>query len=164
MWNPERPLMKRLQARARIFNPDWPVAALLIRKGKIVQRGYAHIRKTHPLAQRTVNYGTEEITIASIHAETDLIKYIKPGDSICVIRWKKDGSFGCSHPCHHCLRKLIDLQLDKIIFYSEDDDWRALDMTSLSHSHIDEWRQVYTQRNRTFLPTPPHQNLISCLA
>ena len=66
---------------------------------------YTNTDKSHPSCVRVFKSGNENNTM---HAEMSAVRFTKPGDTIEVLRWDKEGNLTCSKPCpmcHHALQK-----------------------------------------------------------
>jgi deoxycytidylate deaminase len=93
------------------------LGAVVLRKGKIVGKGYNKV-KTHPRLFKEYGY-------FSIHAECDaLLKAASNGngDTIIVVRIIKNGKYSCSKPCEKCLAFIKEYGIKKIIY----SDWDGL--------------------------------------
>lgn len=92
---------------------DFHVAALLFRGKKLVKIG-TNQSKTHPKFKR---YQDNGYCNYCLHAEMDALRNSKPGDSILVLRFTKQGKVSMAKPCKHCQHFIDNAQI-KVVYYS----------------------------------------------
>lgn len=89
------------------------LAAALIR-GKSILKVAPNSFNTSPSFYRVYNDG--DVGYCQ-HAEMAALSKAKPGDTILVLRWKKDGSLSCAKPCCFC-ESMIRKANIKYVYYS----------------------------------------------
>ena len=85
--------------------------AVVANKGRMLSCGYNKL-KTNPKMYKQYGYW-------SVHAECAVLMRASAGDTLVVVRIKKNGSLTCSKPCEKCLRFAKDFGI-KTVVYS---DW-----------------------------------------
>lgn len=91
--------------------PNYKIGCIVMHKGKIVAKGF-NKNKSHPKLNK---YGYWNTT----HSECASILKANKGDTLVIVRVRKDGNFSCCKPCIRCLKFAKDFGINKI-FYS---DW-----------------------------------------
>lgn len=86
---------------------NFHLAAVVKRRGKFInistnssQKRKAYHRMYSPSAS------TQPGTAACQHAEMGALVHADPGDTIYVMRWRKDGHLAMAKPCRHCHKRL----------------------------------------------------------
>ena len=79
---------------------------------------YTNTNKSHPSCVRHFRSGNENSTM---HAEMSAVRFVKPGDTIEVLRWDKEGKLTCSKPCPMCHQAMAKAGV-KIVTYA---DWNG---------------------------------------
>ena len=102
---------------------EFHLAAILFRGKRIVRVG-TNSTKTHPRFRRTHSNGDES---AHLHAEMDVLRFAKPGDTLMVFRFLADGTPSMSKPCPHCQKFIREAGITKV----EYTDWSG---------DVKEWR------------------------
>ena len=96
------------------------LAAILKRKGRVIKVG-ENTNKTHPRFKRQYEDGT---WASHMHAEMNVLRFAKPGDTIEVMRFKK-----CSHertmakPCDLCMSEMKKAGIKTIRYTDWDGEW-----------------------------------------
>ena len=90
---------------------DFHLAAFL-RRGKSLIRIGINQSESHARFIR-IDRGN---TFAFLHAEMDALIAAKPGDTLIVVRWMKDGSISMSRPCNHCQRFIAEAGIERVIY------------------------------------------------
>lgn len=101
---------------------QYHLAAILYRNGKAVRIGYNR-SKTHPMALRHYPNGD---TAAELHAEMDVLRFAREGDSIEVLRFKADGSHTMAKPCSFCQRIIAAMKIRQVRYTDWGGKWRVL--------------------------------------
>ncbi len=101
---------------------NYHIAAILIRNGVPVKIGTNQL-KTHPIAYRTYLNGDEA---ANMHAEMDVLRYAKSGDSLRVIRFLKNGKPTMAKPCRFCLKLILKSNLDSVQYTNWNGEWEEI--------------------------------------
>ena len=80
--------------------------------------------KTHPKFGRTFSDGT---VIHHMHAEMDVLRFAKPGDTLDVMRFRHgDGTFAMSKPCVLCMALIIEKGIKKVRYTDSDGKWQSI--------------------------------------
>jgi len=61
-----------------------------------------------------------------MHAEMDALRFYKPGDSIEVIRFRPDGSYGMAKPCKYCRIMMKDKGVRTVRYTNELGEFKTL--------------------------------------
>jgi tRNA(Arg) A34 adenosine deaminase TadA len=99
------------------------IAAILKRRGKVIKIG-ENTNKTHPRFKRQYKDGS---WASHMHAEMNVLRFAKPGDTIEVIRFKK-----CSHertmakPCHLCMKELKRAGIKSVRYTNWQGEWEEI--------------------------------------
>ena len=99
------------------------IAAILRRNGRVVKIG-ENTDKTHPRFKRQYKDGS---WASHMHAEMNVLRFSKPGDTIEVIRFKK-----CNHeptmakPCDLCMAELYKAGIKKVRYTNWDGKWEEI--------------------------------------
>lgn len=95
---------------------EYHLASLLIRGKSIIREG-TNQQKTHPAFQRKYKDGS---TSAHLHAESDVLRFSQPGDTLIVARFSKRGEMTMAKPCPYCCRDILRYEIDKVYFTNWD--------------------------------------------
>lgn len=87
------------------------LGAVVIKNRKIISSGY-NKTKSHPLLFKDYDF-------YSIHAECDAILRASGGDTLVVVRIRKDGSLATSKPCYKCKEFIRDSGIKRIIYVDQ---------------------------------------------
>lgn len=120
--------IKKAKHRAMNNDHDFHLAAFLYRGKSLVRIGI-NTDKTHPQFQRVYSNGEENY---SLHAEMDVLRFAKPGDSIFVMRWDKSGERTMAKPCAHCQRYLHQAGINDVTY--SDWDGKLVSLSSAINS------------------------------
>ena len=96
---------------------EYHLAAILFRKRQIIRIG-TNSNKTHPRFTRTYADGSCR---SHLHAEMDVLRFSKPGDSILVLRFSLSGDLTMAKPCHLCEKLLVESRIKKVTY----SDWNG---------------------------------------
>jgi len=112
------------EARERALNNGrvYHLAAIL-KRGKTVVKVGANTSKTHPRFQRVYPDGT---TGSHMHAEMNVIRFAKPGDTLEVIRFLKTGGHAMAKPCEHCMKHIRDAGIKKVRYTNPSGEWEMM--------------------------------------
>ncbi len=99
------------------------LGALITQKKRHVSTG-RNSRKTHARTVRDYNYW------GPTHAEASAILKAKgEGDTLYVVRIKKDGSLAMSKPCFRCLKMAKDNGIKTIIYTDADGQPQTMELS-----------------------------------
>tara|TARA_A100001515_G_scaffold55321_2_gene43689 strand:- start:1859 stop:2215 length:357 start_codon:yes stop_codon:yes gene_type:complete len=112
------------EARERALNNGrvYHLVAILKRGRKVVKIG-ENTCKTHPRFKRTYPDGT---TGSHMHAEMNVLRFAKPGDTIEVMRFLKTGGMAMAKPCEHCMKHIRRAGIKKVRYTNEEGDWETM--------------------------------------
>ena len=112
------------EARERALNNGrvYHLAAIL-KRGKAVVKVGENTSKTHPRFKRTYPDGT---TGSHMHAEMNVLRFAKPGDTIEVIRFLKTGGMAMAKPFEHCMEHIRKAGIKKIRYTNPDGEWEQM--------------------------------------
>ena len=115
------------EARERALNNGriYHLAAILKRGKKVVRVG-ENTYKTHPKFKSTYADGT---TGSHMHAEMNVLRFAKPGDTIEVIRFLKTGGMAMAKPCEHCMRFIREAGIKEVRYTNEVGEWESIKCT-----------------------------------
>lgn len=85
--------------------------AVVVNKGRLTARGFNQL-KTNPKLYRKYGY-------FSIHAECASLLRASSGDTLIVVRIRKNGNLTMSKPCEKCVKFAKDFGIKRIIY----SDW-----------------------------------------
>ena len=106
---PKKGIVELAIKEAKKSNHDFRLGAVIYKGKKIINAGFNHTHKTHPISKHP--YST-------IHAEVDAIigvrRHDMNGASIYVHRLLKNNKPGLAKPCRHCESLLNDIGIKKI--------------------------------------------------
>ena len=114
----------KAKLKALSNNQEYHLAAILKRKNKPVYIGINQ-DKTHPMAFREYN---NKSMAASLHAEMDALRFSKPGDSLEVIRFLKDGDMTMAKPCEFCEPLIKKYNLSSVKYTNWSGSWENLNL------------------------------------
>lgn len=102
------------------------IAAIVKRRGKVIRICTNSRQKRKQYFRYYDESASSNPGVAACeHAEMAALRYAKPGDTIYVIRWKKDGSLGCARPCRHCRPRLKNRNVN-VRYINEHGTWSWL--------------------------------------
>lgn len=87
----------------------YKLGALVLNKCRIISKGF-NSNKGHGRMIRDHGYRGGK------HAECDAIMRASSGDTLVVVRIRKDGKLSCSKPCEKCLKLAKEFGIKKIIY------------------------------------------------
>jgi len=95
--------------------------AAILRRNKSVIRVGENTNKTHPKYKRA--YGDGGIA-SCMHAEMNVLRFAKPGDTIEVMRFSKDGSsLTMAKPCPLCMAHMRSAGIKKVRYTDWTGKW-----------------------------------------
>ena len=97
--------------------------AAILRRGKQTIKIGANVNKTHPKFGRTYDDGSEAY---HMHAEMNVLRFAKPGDTMEVLRFKKSGGWAMARPCRHCIKYIEEAGIKKVRYTNCDGDWEII--------------------------------------
>lgn len=103
---------------------SYHIIAILFRDGTPIKFG-TNSEKTHPIAYREFSDGSYA---ASMHAEMDVLRYAKRGDSMLVARFLKNGNTTMAKPCKFCLKIIKKVGLNSVKHTDWNGEWREVDL------------------------------------
>ena len=111
-------------ARDRALNNGrvYHLAAILKRGKRVVKIG-ENTYKTHPRFKRTYPDGT---TGSHMHAEMNVLRFAKPGDTLEVIMFTKTGRRAMARPCEHCIRHIREAGIKKVRYTNSEGEWESM--------------------------------------
>jgi len=99
------------------------LAAILRRNGGVVRIG-ENTDKTHPRFKRQYTDGT---WASHMHAEMNVLRFAKPGDTIEVIRFSKCGHhWTMAKPCRLCMAAMRDAGIIKVRYTNWEGEWEEI--------------------------------------
>lgn len=97
--------------------------AAILRRGKSVVRVGVNTHKTHPRFGRRYPDGKQG---HCMHAEMNVLRFAKPGDTMEVLRFKKSGGWAMAKPCRHCIKYIEEAGIKKVRYTNCDGDWEII--------------------------------------
>ena len=112
------------EARKRALNNGrvYHLAAVLKRRNKAIKVG-ENTSKTHPRFKRTYEDGT---TGSHMHAEMNVLRFAKPGDTLEVLRFLKTGGMAMAKPCKHCMEHIKEAGIVEVRYTNENGEWESM--------------------------------------
>ena len=113
------------RARDRALNngQTYHLAAILRRRGRVVRLG-TNTSKTHPRFKRKYPDGTYS---AHMHAEMNVLRFARPGDTLEVMRFlKRAHEFAMAKPCHHCIELIRDVGISTVRYTNYEGNWEEM--------------------------------------
>jgi len=86
--------------------------AAILKRGKSVIRIGVNQKRENGRFLRVV----DGMRFAYLHAEMDALIAARPGDTLIVYRWKKNGQLSMAKPCKHCVGHIREAGIRKVIF------------------------------------------------
>ena len=114
------------EARQKALNNGrvYHLAAILKRGKKVVKVG-ENTNKTHPKYKRTYPDGQQG---SHMHAEMNVLRFAKPGDTLEVLRFLKTGGRAMAKPCQYCMKHIKEAGIKKVRYTNFDGEWECLKM------------------------------------
>ena len=104
-------------------NRTYHLAAILRRKHQAIKIG-ENTNKTHPMFKRSYPDGA---TAAHMHAEMNVLRFAKPGDTIEVFRIAKEtGEYTMAKPCHFCVAAMKKAGIKKVKYTDWNGEWKVM--------------------------------------
>jgi deoxycytidylate deaminase len=97
--------------------------AAILRRGKTVVKIGENTFKTHPRFKRVYPDGT---CGSHMHAEMNVLRFAKPGDTLEVIRFTKTGGRAMARPCEHCMRHIREAGIKKVRYTNSEGEWESM--------------------------------------
>ena len=98
--------------------------AALLWRGKGLVRIGTNQDKTHPSFQRRYKNGEAH----NLHAEMDVLRFAKPGDTITVMRWSARGQLTMAKPCPHCQAFIKQAGITQVVYSDWDGNMQTMEM------------------------------------
>lgn len=108
--------------RALSNGQTYHLAAILRRKGKVIRLG-TNTSKTHPRFKRQYPDGTFS---AHMHAEMNVLRFAKPGDTLEVMRFRKCHNFAMAKPCSHCMKVIQESGISSVRYTNYAGEWEEM--------------------------------------
>lgn len=116
-------LMSKAKCVAMNNGGPFHLAAILWRGKSIVRIG-TNQDKTHPAFHRKYKNGDAH----NLHAEMDVLRFAKPGDTIVVMRWSARGELTMAKPCPHCQKFIRAAGIAEVTYSDWDGEMKNLEM------------------------------------
>ena len=97
--------------------------AAILRRGKSVIKVGENTFKTHPRFKRIYPDGTHG---SHMHAEMNVLRFAKPGDTLEVLRFKKSGGRAMAKPCEQCMKHIRESGIKKVRYTNSDGEWETM--------------------------------------
>lgn len=62
-----------------------------------------------------------------MHAESNVLRFYRPGDELIVMRFTKKGNPTMAKPCPHCQAKIDKLNLKRVTYTNWEGEFEILD-------------------------------------
>ena len=95
----------------------------ILYRGKHIVRIGTNSDKTHPRFARKHRNGEHSY---HLHAEMDVIRFAKPGDTLKVFRWSAKGEPTMAKPCAHCEKFIREAGISKVEYTDWDGEIQEL--------------------------------------
>lgn len=109
---------------------DFHVAAILKRGKSIVKVG-VNSSKTNPRFARRHRNGEIDF---HLHAEMDVVRFAKPGDTVIVVRFSAAGRLTMAKPCKFCRYFLEQAGVTDIYYSDWDGKYQKLSLNELQNN------------------------------
>jgi deoxycytidylate deaminase len=96
--------------------------AALLWRGKSLVRIGTNQEKTHPHFHRKYKNGSAH----NLHAEMDVLRFAKPGDTIVVMRWSAKGQMTMAKPCPHCQKFIKEAGITEVTYSDWDGEMQTM--------------------------------------
>jgi deoxycytidylate deaminase len=114
-------LMSKAKCVAMNNGGPFHLAALLWRGKSLIKIG-TNQEKTHPFFKRTYKNGSAN----NLHAEMDVLRFAKPGDTIVVMRWSALGNLTMAKPCQHCEKFIREAGIVEVTYSDWDGNMQSM--------------------------------------
>lgn len=91
-------------------------------RGKSIVKIGTNTHKTNPKYGRKYNNGDMAFCL---HAETNVLRFARPGDCITVMRWGARGELTMSLPCKFCMKHIKKAGIKKITYSDWDGNFKS---------------------------------------
>jgi deoxycytidylate deaminase len=98
--------------------------AAMLWRGKSLVRIGTNQEKTHPYFHRKYKNGSAH----NLHAEMDVLRFAKPGDTIVVMRWSAKGELTMAKPCPYCHKFIKEAGITEVTYSDWDGEMKTLYM------------------------------------
>ena len=61
-----------------------------------------------------------------MHAEMNVLRFAKAGDTIEVLRFLKTGGLAMAKPCPHCMKYMREAGIKMVRYTNEEGEWEQL--------------------------------------
>lgn len=116
-------LMTKAKCVAMNNGGPFHLAAILWR-GKSMVRIGTNQDKTHPAFHRKYKNGSAH----NLHAEMDVLRFAKPGDTIVVMRWSAKGELTMAKPCPHCQGFIKEAGISEVTYSDWDGEMQTMEV------------------------------------
>lgn len=82
-------------------------------RGKNIVKLGTNCKKTHPRFARTYKSGHVG---SHLHAEMNVLRFSQPGDTLIVMRFRKDGDLSMAQPCIYCEQFIKEAKIKYVIY------------------------------------------------
>jgi deoxycytidylate deaminase len=100
--------------------------AAMLWRGKSLVRIGTNQEKTHPFFHRKYKNGSAH----NLHAEMDVLRFAKPGDTITVMRWSAKGELTMAKPCPYCHKFIKEAGISEVTYSDWNGEMKTLYMES----------------------------------
>jgi deoxycytidylate deaminase len=66
------------------------------------------------------------VTCHSLHAEQNVSRWARPGDTLYVMRFYRNGKLAMAKPCSECVKTIKQAGIRKVFFTNEAGKWEQL--------------------------------------
>lgn len=114
-------MYSKARAAALANDKSFHLAAILGRGKSIIKIG-TNTGKTSPKYGRRYKNGDMAYCL---HAETNVLRFSRPGDTITVMRWGATGELTMAKPCQHCMHYIRVAGIKKITYSDWDGSFKT---------------------------------------
>jgi deoxycytidylate deaminase len=100
--------------------------AAILKRGKRVVRVGENTDKTHPRFKRTYPDGQQG---SHMHAEMNVLRFARPGDTLEVIRFLKTGGRTMAKPCIYCMKHIKEAGIKRVRYTNFEGEWECIQIT-----------------------------------
>ena len=111
---------------------DFHVVAILKRGKSIVKIG-TNSNKTNPRFARKYKTGVPEY---QLHAEMNVVRFAKPGDTVIVIRFSAKGKLTMARPCRFCQNFLTEAGVTEVYYSDWEGNYQKMQLHHTEKSEI----------------------------
>lgn len=110
--------IKYATKQAELSSYGYRLGAVVLSGKRIVSKGYNKL-KTNPKLFKEYGY-------YSTHAECSALMRAAGGDTLVVVRIKKNGDLACSKPCEKCQRFIKDYGIKRVFYIDWDSEVKEM--------------------------------------